>query len=277
MRILALLLSLLSLPTFGQTFGQTAAFRGASIAKQTSASGWVETGYPTNIPGFPATAWYNPNAVLTNTSGQVTNWPDASANGFTLYQATASKAPYATNIVNGQITLKFDGVDDVLSSFAFSMFGTNQEVVMVYYYWNQYNNYYHYFLSGTNTVGTFTRILLDDSSNIRPGDSSASLSYNLITNIWVILNVVRNGSGATYYTFTNSIVAASGGAIGDLYNTTWQGLNVGDRPGLSWSPPIYLSELIFYPTNLGSPTAYWSTQRSNLFYYITNKYGLSIP
>lgn len=68
-------------------------------------------------------AWYDASRItgLTDTA-QVSQWNDLSPNGRHLTQGTAGNRPlYRTNIQNGKPVVRFDGVDDYLSTAAITL------------------------------------------------------------------------------------------------------------------------------------------------------------
>lgn len=274
MRILILILSLLALPAFGQTFGQTAAFRGASIAKQTAAPG---PSWPDPSTYALLARWKGDDAV-TNGSGQVTNWPDSSGNSYTLYSLAAANSPLANQMQNSHLTVKFDGINDTMTNGPIARYGTNDsEIVMVWKYADAFYPAYHLGFDGLASSPRW-RLQIGNTPVYKFG-SSASLwgpTLDLITNTWIILDVtitnaptfpmwVTVWTNGVYVGFQASVSFddLSGFRLGSFYD------------GTTLYTPIEIAEFLIFATNLG-PTAF-SIPRSNVFCYLTNKYGLSVP
>lgn len=76
--------------------------------------------------------WLDASQIVgLNDGDSVTTWSDLSGNGYDATQGTASKKPvYKTAILNGLAVVRFDGVDDVLTS-TFALAGGAKTLVII--------------------------------------------------------------------------------------------------------------------------------------------------
>ena len=75
---------------------------------------------PTQIAGLQAWWDASDSSTITSSSSAVSQWRDKSGNARHLAQATGSKQPLtATDSINGLNVLKFDGVDDIMTTSSF--------------------------------------------------------------------------------------------------------------------------------------------------------------
>jgi len=72
---------------------------------------------PTNLYIMAPTLWLDASQLTGYTNGQaVSSWTDQSGNNFHATQGAAESQPiYVTNALNGQTSIRFDGIDDWLS------------------------------------------------------------------------------------------------------------------------------------------------------------------
>lgn len=85
---------------------------------------------PSQLAGL--VAWYKADSLTANDGDLIATWADQSGNGNTLTQATdAAKPVYKVNVQNGQPVLRFDGVDDWMTTTASFAGETGLEVFCV--------------------------------------------------------------------------------------------------------------------------------------------------
>lgn len=103
------------------------------------------------------------------------------------------------------------------------------------------------------------------------GFSLEALGLN-ITNKWHVLDVLFNGNSSTGW--SNQVQMATG--LSGQGATALDQFHVMIESGL-YNPTKGNIAAIFMKTNGNFGTATWSSPRSNLFYYISNRYALPLP
>lgn len=273
MRSLALLISLLAMPAFGQTFGRTSAFIGASNSKPISSGGWTDNYYPTNIPGYPAYAWYVGQGNYSSNNG-VATWTNLTSTAnvsLTNLDGTTTCPAYQSSSINGRGAIMFDGVNDYLTS---ALLASPNDGV--------YNYEFVCVLAETNQVNTKYIIQTGDghpsfetvNTALYRLDQDSGSTANEIAGKWIVFDVVFwwNHYKVLY---TNGVCA-----ISNTYSSqqAWTGLWLGANNAKGQNKNLVMAELICYNTNLGSVDAVGvgcSGVRSNLYNYLTNKYAIT--
>jgi hypothetical protein len=188
--LFSLLLCFLAARSFGQTFGQTAAFRGASVPVVSSGSSAMP-----NIAGIYAVLIADWN------HGSVTNW--VSTNGQTLSWAspsTGNNPTYLSSLQNGRAAYSFDGAASVLiltntfpSISSFTLFAVMQSTVTN-------SGAYRVWFSESNASGSQgMRLRVEPSGAL--GDDYPNVDFQMFTVPWATnklqLLTVRIGSSWT--------------------------------------------------------------------------------
>lgn len=274
-KLLALLLS--GCACFGQAFTlQDTAFLGNVIPKTgttpPTTNDFVDNYYPTNIAGYPVSAWWVVQNAITNTAGGITNIPDWSGNGYTLLGVGAIAVPtISNNWLNTRPIMVYPGGVNytLLGNSTWTNDGTANPVTNIEFVVVAAANW--------NGTAAASDLLGDVNENgvLRRAITSGNIYFSGIngsvwpTNKWMVINAVQypgSGSACRGSIYTNSIqVADTSKAIAN-----WNGLYVGGRGSDGHvTGPWEIAEIIVYKTNLTTAI------RSNVFNYLTNKYFLS--
>lgn len=267
MRILSLLLNLLTLPAFGQTFGQTAAFRGASVPKSTAAA-WT----PKSATSATAVTWlvfddYGSGGIVdrcgnysfTNAnfgahSDYLPKTNVNSLNGHTTVtftnDFTSSKWAYITNL-----NFNLDSSNGMSVSFVGNLFIANGSARYIY----QCN---------VPTGGATARAYFDDRFLMNAGSyliTSAAGLANL-TNTWAVFDQVWSATGNLY---TNGVAARAAGDTGAQGLTN--GLSIGAGPDGTAALLGGMAEIVFYRGILSA------AERQSNYVYFKARYNLTGP
>lgn len=215
---------------------------------------------PTNLPGYAALGWWCVSSNY-NTNASTAILPDLSGNhnDLTNMGSVGTWPKRQPALLNGLDVLWFTSAD-MLQSIVPKV-EQPFEIAWVCSMTN-IGAGNRCFWSGTN--GT-TRAEFYNSSGgeIIPYGGNTFSSIGLLpTNKFVVYNSIYNSSLTAY---TNN-TAMGGGSSGSaaLYGLIWNA-----RQGDTAFSYEALAEVVLYPTNLTIPV------RSNLFYYLTNKYNIS--
>lgn len=213
--------------------------------------------YPTNV-GTP-NAWWNGDNVQTNSAGAVTNWPDSWANAYHLIETASNTRPTNSGTINGHLYVEFDGVDDCLRSTTYTNNSTLNHEIWLYALYYGPTNAASYFFDSTNS--TYYNIL--ESRSVGCLGVEAGTLRNLcqnLTNMWVVYCLAFSGANSFFSTNYVPITISTPGT------KTMSGLYLGRGQGGNFSK-LRVPEIITYgETNTGP-------NRSNIFWYLTNKYG----
>jgi hypothetical protein len=210
-------------------------------------------------------AWYVDAALGITIGTGVSAWADQSGNGRNFTQATGSLQPLLiASAINGQPSVKADGVDDFLqNSFARVAPGTTP--------------FYMWFLMRQNTW-TFPRALYGDGGSTlqenatTPGitafnGTTGPQNNGLTVGSFKLVEVQYRNSTADYL------------SIGSVSVT---GTNLGNQPGSGGKVGLFASATGTTPSDLeicecgcflGIPS---SGQRSQIASYMSNRYGASV-
>ncbi len=262
---LIIFLTLFCFSAYSQSIRVTgsAAFLGSASIGVSGGSGGGGIS-PTNL-GAASLAWYDANtSYVTNTS--VPTWTDLWTNHWDLTNRIANSTwPTMLAVTpNGSNALCFsDAGATTLNSVNYTS-SQPHEVCMA--------------LSITNVTGNGPQFMMDGgiSGSFRnigyyPGGASQFElsagglvdSAGSITNKWFVINFVFNGASSKIY--TNNVA----GPTVDAGSGTASGLTIGSRYSDETNLKGAIAEIASYSAVLTT------TQRSNLFYYMTNKYGIT--
>ena len=96
---------------------------------------------------------------------------------------------------------------------------------------------------------------------------SSALNFIGVTNVWLVMDVIYNGTSGLVY--TNGVLAASGN-IGTKACTN---LVLNNANTLANGAAMNLAEMITWGGGASIPGTN-STARAQLYYYLTNKWGV---
>ncbi|PDS21880.1 hypothetical protein [Flavobacterium branchiophilum] len=221
-----------------------------------------------------ASLWYKSNVGVTNSSG-VSQWNDQSGNARDLAQATATARPVlntATNLINFNPTITFDGVNDVLKTAPIN----KTDII-----------------SGSDPYAASTYIVYrakNTSSVLYSHSNGSGGSWNIGANTG--FNMISNRSCTLPATIVNeirlqSLQGISNGATdsrinGTTNSTTWTNtvntsVNASDpfwlgAQGTSGFGNTEIAEFISFPNNSNS-----SNERQKVESYLGLKYGITLP
>lgn len=264
MRLLLSIL-LLSVRAWGQPFGSFAdlnSLAGGSVAVATT---------PTNLPGgLSAAGWWEPSrsgGYITNGSvGTLVNLTSIGA-GFNLTNISASPVPPLRQVaaLNGLDTLFFrDDANTLLVSLNYTS-PQPHEVIMVMALTNAASSVFPF--GGVNGGAVYHRFEHNSAGNKRfmlgaggVGDATVCVD---ITNAWVAVDCVWSNASSTI--FTNNIQ----GLVVNMNASLAGGISLGGHNGGS-KPRFALASMISF-TNM----VLTATQRSNVWWYVTNRFGVS--
>lgn len=220
---------------------------------------------PTNIQGFPALTWYVASDYATN-AGKV-SLPDRCSHGYNLTNlGGANTFPTKTaGGLNGLDYISFDGAGTYLKCVNYTS-PQPHEVVMVMSFTNK--NTFPQIFDGTTSVNEHSLLQFPLGTwDIRTGGGNTAAA-NIISNKWMLIDVVFNGTASTIY--TNGIA----GVTVDAGTYPMSGLTLGVGYGLSGTTysDYSCAELATYSGLLPGTNA---TARSTLTSYFTNKYNIA--
>lgn len=222
---------------------------------------------PTNISGVASLAWYEPHTSGLQTNSGVVTLKDLFTNGYDLTNATAAYC-FPTRIaagLNSRDIVRFDGVSNFLRSVSFTVSQPN-EIVIVLNDKQALDSVSKYI---QNSVTATKQLIRHSVNNFSFNAGSSVNGTTAITNKWIVLDALFNGASSVMY--TNQVVAASGNAGANALG----GITIAGADNLANTAffQMDVAEIICYSASLGS--AAWSTARSNLYCYLTNKYILA--
>lgn len=255
---------LLAVSAFGQASFSGAKLAGFSVGPP-PASGGGGGAVITNFTGYPALMWYVGSDYYTNSS--TPTWPDRVSSYNLTNQYSNTHWP-ATTTLDGVSSVLFDGAANSstlrcetgptnVPVWEYIMLANYIGLTNAYHYWSSYNNSNSVTLDGSDNTGH--RII-----------SGGSLSGGtIITNKWVVWDVVRNAISGPTVSYTNNVQEiTSAAASGTMCN-----ISLGGDP---WQGGAYANlgvvELIIYKTNLTT-----ALRSSAYNYFKTNYPAASLP
>lgn len=230
---------------------------------------WVPTNDATYIPKLWASAEYY------YTNGSVVTLPDLGSLGNHLTNSAAAGVwpGYTASGPNGKPYISFDGTDDYLRVLFPNACPRPQELWMA-------------LMAGDNGVSDF-RYFYGDYSATRPmfgqyinaNQGVISLDYTTgtgvwLTNTWFVANVVWTNIDATStkcILYTNNVIVGS--YTNSSASVDLNGVVLGVRAALSRPAKFSLAEMLVYTNTIPNAS---DSVRSNLFWYFTNKYAISL-
>lgn len=226
---------------------------------------------PGGVPSGIA-LWYKADAGVTTSTG-VSVWADQSGNIRHLLQGTTSAQPVyntASNLINFQPTIGFDGTNDFLQHLSLEETATVSN-----------NQSSQFIVFRSRQTGEPT--LYQHSSNSGGGYNSAMTgSRAFVLNRFVTLNSlgVENGEVRLQSIQGNAAGTVDGRVNGTTTSSTWLNAlaNSGPQPftlGASSSTTFSASdiaEIIIYPNNTNL-----SNERQRIESYLALKYGITLP
>lgn len=217
---------------------------------------------PTDIANLKA--WYKADAITGLVNGDVVpSWPDSSAGGFVLANATTAQRPtYIANGLNGLPVVRFDGVDDGLftNTLLFNALGQPYTVFAVY-------NYRSTVSAGRRAVNGSTsqaagNWLMGPYNALYQSYVGAFLAGPAVVQNQFVRQVLK-GDGATAFQYVN------GAAAGSVASTAAPpgGLTIGYSAN-SWFEPLDgdVAEVIVYSAALSDP------DRASIDAYLVSKW-----
>lgn len=237
-------------------------------------SGWTETGYPTNITGYPAVAWYVADSISGSDGDGISSWTDL-VGGYNLVQSTAGSQPkLQISAVNGHKAAYFDGTDDWVWNSVIDQPGNQFELFLVLSVTNIYSPFSYQdgmFVSSTNNVSSvfnfgYYTCYAQPAYNAY-GDLGGALGPNFsLTNRFFICNLLYGDENAILLKpSTNGVLVASLGPGSARLTGIQLARGV---PGSGRYSKQVVAELICYNTNLTSQL------RTNVTSYLFEKYAI---
>lgn len=211
--------------------------------------------YPTNLAN--CVAWWVADDAIA--SGSVaTNIPDRWVNGYAFTNRVTGSAPTISNSwLNGHTALLFDGVDDFIRA-PYSL--SQPEEVWLFYMMLSNASTYAWIISDFPAgYGTSYEKNNQNFGVLYAGSAVANVSYQFITNVYSVKTLVFDGNNSRVYNTNILEVSGNGGA------NAMTGFTLG-RYDIYYSRMLFLELVTYSVTNT-------FLDRSNLFWYFTNKYG----
>lgn len=236
---------------------------------ESNLSGWITGAQPDSIADLQL--WLKADAITGLDDGdQLTTWEDSSSNGYDATQTTADKKPtYKTNIMNEKPVIRGDGINDRL--------GLPSAVRTIL----NSKNYTYFVVFDVLTPGTHRGIF----GNYHNSDRAVSLRLESISS-WEVRdkNTVTGSYGSDPIIVTGG---ADGITLEAWLNGASQGTAVPANSGILGETSIFdlvdsggtttlvganadIAEIILYDSLL------LDTDRSDLEYYLANKWGTAI-
>ena len=218
----------------------------------------------TNIPYLAA--WYVADNAVTNTSGQVTNWPTFGPMAWGLTN-TGARAPYVSNAwLNGHSVIKFDGVDDFIS---LDPAGCNVNTIQVCWVGQIYGGQQSKQIYNLVTNWYMEPVIYESLYSIAyngqwsgQGFSFTSTNFNIFYDLYN-----QTGSNLSVY-YNNAFVEGTAGT--SFTNVNLNAIYLGcEYPDYGHAQFLIAEMAIF--TNFIS-----GANRTNLYNYWCCKYGLSL-
>lgn len=257
---------------------------------------WLVISVPSLSIGTAASALFSPTDIsslsfwidasdartITQSSNQVSQWNDKSANAYNLSQATSANMPLTNQATkNGLNVISFDGINDRISNASSDLFrnvsGWSVFVVTQILAptsacrpWGKYVPGG----AGNLTKSSFqsNRSASQYSSLARRLDADASnnvVSSTNTSNAWVLLGQICNFTAGTHTLRINKSVANSGSiGTGTSSNTAGGIITAGARSDGAEFMEGYVAEVVAYNKNLSSD------ETSLIESYLTSKWGL---
>jgi hypothetical protein len=181
-------------------------------------------------------AWFRFNQGITESSGAVSQWADASGNGRHLKQATGAAQP----ALQGDGSILFDGSSDVLKTDAFTL--NQPETIYLLFRQVTWTAADHIFDGVTNDLGTLNQPTAAGTPNLGLfAGASVTANPNLALNTYGAVASVINGASSSI------LVNATTETTGDAGASNMGGFTLGARGdgGLNFAN-IQVKEAIVY-------------------------------
>ena len=240
--------------------------RRASAGAAGSVVGILDEFLPSDLSGL--IIWVRADSITGKVDGNtITTWSDESGQGTDVTQATAAKKPvYKTDIINGLPVIRFDGVDDVLNSGAFSSELAQPNTICIV------------FKHLTGSVSSNERIVNGYDSSL----ASSHLFHIVNTSpdaftVSAGINIAVAASNAdfhiliTIYNTTSSLIHFDGGEqVANAGTKLWNEISLGSARFGTEFANVDIAEIIGYNRNLSS------NQAAKVENYLSRKYAITL-
>lgn len=212
--------------------------------------------------------WGKANSLALSNSDPVGTWADQSGNSNDLTQSTSGSKPlYKTNVLNSLPVVRFDGIDDNMTSplsngSPCQLNGANVNCTMFIV---------------VKATGSTPEDLIDagtlNQSVLQHSGASSVLAYaggvlsaSATPGDFTVYYVVWGAGDPGSVLGVNGVETTGNAGGANLYNTG--GVTVGSGGGGSFPAACDIAEVIIYNTALGT------TDRGTVYTYLKTKYGL---
>ncbi len=219
---------------------------------------------PDTIPNLHT--WWRADSLALADNAAVASWADSGPNGFTLSQATSGSRPtYQTNEINGLPVVRFDGVNDALTSAAPGNLAAQTVIAVVK-------------ASATGGVRTYRggqlQVVLDEgiptaySNSVgliaqASGGSVGTAAFRVLTFAW-------SDTANTWAWYRDGAASGSGSSSTSASATRDQALGQADATGAREYFAGDVAELIGYSRVLTA------AERASVHSYLQEKYGIAV-
>jgi Rib/alpha/Esp surface antigen-like repeat protein len=203
-------------------------------------------------------AWFRADSLVTVVSGAVSQWGDASGNGFNALQGTAANRPaLVQNItsLNGKSAIRFDGTNDLLRVASFNQ----NQPMSAFIVWKANGTGIQFAFGGIDATNRLSLYYSGGSIAMLGGggilyNKSAPFNYTL--------------NSALFNRNTSSLYDASvAKATGDVGANVLTGLNIGTAHNTTNFLNGDIAEIILYDKNVTT------AERQNVERYLRTKYA----